>query len=125
MSEISWEERQRETAEAMADPQLGDRFTEMHSYWVYVVDLGVESVTTLEAGAPCSFPDDGEVRVFASRAEFRSRYAYGGGHPGYWVKLAGRGHDVTGWASAGATKAKATAESGGSLTARARGDRDG
>jgi hypothetical protein len=120
-SDERWEQLKRHTAEAMADPQVGDRYTEMYAFWIYVVDVGEESVTTLEASPPCTVPDDGTLRVFATRDEFRSRYTYSDPTLGYWVKLADRGHDVTGWVAA-ATKAAA---SGGSSVVSEKTHKDG
>jgi hypothetical protein len=87
--------RDAETAAAFENPQTGDRFQEMYSFWVYVVDRKGNYVTTMEASPPCSFPDDGKVNHY-SLAGFRERFSYGS-IPGYWVALAGRGHDVEGW----------------------------
>lgn len=88
------------TEQAMQEPQVGDRFHEMFTYWVYVVDLGVESVTVIVGGGHPS--------------RFRRAYAYGS-IPGYSVTLPGigkvqifttrdefladRGSDVSGWLS--------------------------
>lgn len=40
------------TKEALADPQPGDRFHEMYSFWTVVVAVGEWGVTVLEAGGP-------------------------------------------------------------------------
>ena len=93
-----FEKNQRDTAAAMADPQVGDRFHDMYSFWVFVVDVGTESVTTYEAsGHPSEMPDiGGKLRIFTTRDEFRASYRYGS-IPGYYVRLADRGTDVSGW----------------------------
>lgn len=93
-----WEELKQLTAAAMGDPRLGDRFHDMYTFWVYIVDLGSESVTTYEvSGHPSTFPDvGGRLRVFPNRAEFRKSYQYGS-IPGYWVTLCDRDKDVSGW----------------------------
>jgi hypothetical protein len=84
------------TREAFADPQVGDRFQEMYSFWVFVVRVDGQHVTTLEASPPCTVPDDGKLRHFATHEQYREAYRYGT-NPGYWVRLADRGNDVSGW----------------------------
>lgn len=84
------------TDEAFAEPQVGDRFHEMYSFWMYVVHMDGEYVVAMEASPPCTVPDDGRLRRFASHDAFRAAYAYGT-IPGYWVQLADRGNDVSGW----------------------------
>jgi hypothetical protein len=88
----------QDTADAMSDPQVGDRFHDMYTFWVYVVDAGSESVTTYEAsGHPSQFPDvGGKLRFFPTRQAFRASYQYGS-IPGYFVRLSDRGNDVSGW----------------------------
>lgn len=93
-----WEEAKRLTAEAMNAPAIGDRFHDMYTFWVYVLDIGAESVTTYEVcGHPSTFPGiGGKLRVFATREEFRKAFQYGS-IPGYYVTLEDRGNDVSGW----------------------------
>lgn len=85
------------TDEAFADPQVGDRFTEMLSFWVYVIARDDESfgVAWIELHPPCDAPKDGKSYVGSVDA-FRQRFAYGS-RPGYWVHLHDRGNDVAGW----------------------------
>ncbi len=84
------------TRAAFEDPQVGDRFQEFYSFWVFVVHVGGEVVATVEASAPCDLPQDGKLRHFATREAFRAAYRYGS-IPGYWVHLAGRNRRVGGW----------------------------
>ena len=77
------------------DPRVGDCYTEMFAFWLYVVGVTETHVTTLEANPPCTLPDDGKLRM-QTRAEFAERLSYGT-IPGYWVWLVGRNHDVSGW----------------------------
>lgn len=84
------------TCAAFDDPQVGDRFQEFYSFWVYVVHVDGEYVAAVEASAPCDLPKDGKLRHFASRDAFRAAYAYGS-IPGYSVALASRGAKVRGW----------------------------
>ncbi len=82
---------------AFRSPAVGDRFHEMYSFWVYVMAREGDVVTTIEASPPCTFPEDGKVRV-QTLDEFRKRFAYGS-IPGYWVRFCDSGNDVEGWAS--------------------------
>jgi hypothetical protein len=79
----------------MDDPQVGDRFSEMYTFWMFVVGRVGDEVVTMEASAPCTFPKDGVVHQY-TLVEFRRRFGYE--HiPGYWVSLVDRGKDVKGW----------------------------
>ena len=93
---FNYERQQRLTLEALADPQVGDRFHEMYSYWLYVVAVEGDEVTTLEASAPCTFPDDGK-RWIGTREAYRQRFDTCAGP---WIMLADRGNDVEGWLGA-------------------------
>ncbi len=69
-----------ETAERFADPRVGDWFTEMCAFWMYVEVVNPEYVIVRERdgdrlGAP---------RLFPTHDAFRAAYAYGT-IPGYWV----------------------------------------
>jgi hypothetical protein len=74
---------------------VGDRFHEMYSFWVYVVAIEDPIVWTMEASPPCTFPDDGKVRM-QSRDELVSRFEGASKH-GPWIMLCDRGNDVSGW----------------------------
>ena len=87
------------THEAMATPAIGDRFHEMYSFWMYVVAVEGDTVTTMEASPPCEFPKDATVRV-QSVAEFQARFRYNS-IDDYWIRLADRGNDVSGWLEKG------------------------
>lgn len=92
-----WEEACRLTAEAFDDPQPGDRFHEMVSFWMYVLAVDDDGrVHTLCASPPCNVPDDGRIEVFDNAEDYRAFWAYGS-IPGYTVSLADRGNKVTGW----------------------------
>jgi hypothetical protein len=86
------------THEAMMNPQVGDRFEEFFTYWMYVVKVTKKSVWTLSATAPCTFPEDGKLEK-RTRKEFIDHYSYN--FPNlpnkYWVKLRDRKNDVRGW----------------------------
>lgn len=81
---------------ALNDPQVGDRFHEMYSWWMFVVAVDGFTVTTLAASAPCTFPDDGQVKVW-SRAEFVSGNCYSSMPDTPTIQLVGRGYAVAGW----------------------------
>ncbi len=76
------------TEEARQDPQPGDLWSEMCSFWLYVVARRGDRITTLSRGAPCSFPEDGELEEM-TLDQWRERYSY--------LYLDSRGHNVTGW----------------------------
>lgn len=88
----------RQTAAAILNPRPGDRFTEMCSFWLYVLAIDGDSITSIEASAPCTLPRDGKIKTMSKR-EFAKRLAYRGGG-GYWVRLVDRGNDVAGWLTA-------------------------
>jgi len=87
------------TQEAMKNPKVGDRFSEMFSFYVYVIGLDGNMITTLEASPPCEVPKDGEVKT-STLEQFRKRFAYDS-IPGYWIRYVDGGHDVEGWAEEG------------------------
>lgn len=89
-------ERHKRTHEAFLDPQIGDRFEEMYTFWLFVVYRGNDTIATLEGSAPVTFPKEGKLRVYRSLEEFRERFSYDY-FQGYWVNLVDRGNDVTGW----------------------------
>jgi hypothetical protein len=88
-------ERDRRTAEAFSDPRVGDRFTEMYSFWMYVVGREGDCVVTMHASPPCTFPEDAKV-TFSTLEEFQKRWAYES-IPGYSVSLEDRDNDVSDW----------------------------
>lgn len=83
------------TDQMFADPQVGDQFSEMYSFCMYVVERRPNYVTTMEASAPCRFPEDGKVNTY-TLDEFRKRFSYGS-IKGYWVRGNKRGVNVSGW----------------------------
>jgi hypothetical protein len=94
------EKRNADTDAAFNDPQPGDEFSEMFSFWVIVLAVNGDEVVVMEATPPCTLPDDGKVISFATKDDFRSKYSYRS-IPGYTVSLNKRGLDVTGWLPAG------------------------
>lgn len=99
------------TAEAFADPQPGDRFQEMFSWWIVVVSVGPEGVKVMSGSGPTNlrrgrfpdgeivepFPERAEVLWYATAEDFRAAHRYNG-ISGYDMMLADRGKvDVTGW----------------------------
>ncbi len=85
------------TVEAMDDPQAGDRFSEMLSFYVYVVHREGDRVVTMEGSPPITFPHEGKIR-HCTVAEMKERFSYSG-LPDYSVRLVDRGNDVSGWYS--------------------------
>lgn len=78
------EEIKAATAKHFDNPQVGDRFHEMYSFWVHVVLVTRNRVIVEEYSPPCSIPRDAKVRVFGSHDEFREAYGYKT-QPGSWV----------------------------------------
>lgn len=87
------------TEQAFADPQVGDRFHEMYSYWIYIVARVGKWVCIMEAHPPCTLPNDGKVS-WSTVSEFQNRFAYKS-IPGYCVRLSDRGNNVHGWLEEG------------------------
>lgn len=91
----TYKEIAHRTQEALLDPQVGDRFHEMYSFWVYVVSVVDNRVITMEANPPCEFPNDGKVWS-GTKEEFKKRFYYDSiDEP--WIMLSNRGSDVSGW----------------------------
>lgn len=86
------------TEQAMANPQIGDRFQEMFTHWVYVCDRTKEDIiTTVEGqGNGMGFPQDAKVRQYKSVAAFQEKFRFIT-MPGYCIALHDRGNDVQGW----------------------------
>ncbi len=80
----------------LRDPQPGDRFHEMYSFWVYVLGVTNGVVIYCEANPPCTLPNDAKLTV-ATQAQFLARFSYGA-IPGSWISYADGGNDVSGWA---------------------------
>lgn len=94
---MTYEEREVATGKAFENPRAGDRYSEMLSYWMYVVAVNKKTIITMEASPPCTFPQDAKVRYFETREDFRYAYSYKTGTLGYWVLLEDRGNNVSGW----------------------------
>lgn len=97
---IDWKAKDAETMDALRNPQVGDRFHEMYSWWVYVVAVDADQVVTMLCGAPCTFPDDAEMRV-QTKAEFLKSGTYPSMPDKPCAHLADRGNDVSGWVQPG------------------------
>lgn len=90
-------DNEQETAAAIAEPQVGDCFHEMLSYWLFVVYRDGDRVATLAAGAPCTFPEDGKLWE-GTLEEFKHQLSYKSRRAGFWVRLSDRGKtNVDGW----------------------------
>jgi len=88
--------RDAATHDAVLNPRAGDRYHEMCSFWIYVLRVTPHEVTTMDAHPPCRLPRDGVV-VTQTREEFRRRLEYDTMPGQYWLRLADRGNDVSGW----------------------------
>lgn len=96
---FSNKKEEERTEQAFSNPRIGDRFTEMYSFWLYVVGRNGDKIATLEASPPCSFPEDGIFKVQTVK-EFKNRFSYGS-IPGYWVHFVDSNNDVKGWLEEG------------------------
>ena len=92
---MNYSEAREATRLAMDDPQVGDRFSEMLSFWVYVIHRDGDLVTTIEGSPPVSFPQQGTVVTYTVK-EMKERFGYGV-IGGYWILLHDRGNNVEGW----------------------------
>ena len=92
---MEWKKRKKLTMEALKDPREGDRFSEMLSFWVYVVKVTKSTIYTLEGNPPITFPDDAELKM-QSREEFLKRFTYDR-IEGAWLLLEDRDNNVGGW----------------------------
>jgi hypothetical protein len=94
------EQVNRATAAAFAEPRVGDRYTEMYSFWLFVVDVRGGMIETLEGNSPCEFPQDGK-RWIGPKEAFQERFAYKSPslEGQYWLRLVDRDNDVSHWAS--------------------------
>lgn len=88
-----FEDRKQATIVALKDPKVGDRFSEMLSFWVYVLLREGNLVVWMEAHPPCELPKDGIVKVGTLR-DFERHFT---DSAGAWVLLEDRGNDVSGW----------------------------
>lgn len=84
------------TEEAFSDPQPGDVFQEMYSFWVVVVYVDSDHVVVMEGIPPCTMPQDGHLRGFETHDDYRKHYSYKS-IDGYVVRLSKRNENVTGW----------------------------
>lgn len=73
-----------ETIRRMVDPQPGDVFHEMYSYYVMIVARQGDNVEFVENHPPCTLPEDG-VRGTLSLSEFRDKFRNIGAVGGYWI----------------------------------------
>ena len=73
-----------ETYIHMKDPQPGDRFHEMYSYYVHVVERNGDKVTIEEYFPPANIPTDAKIKTMTVK-EFDQYYAYKS-IPGYSIK---------------------------------------
>ncbi len=95
----------KKTEEAMQDPQVGDEFTEMYTFFFFVIAREGDRITVMETPPerPCVLPRDGIVKVM-TLDEFKQAYSYDGGKSGYWVRLCQRGVNVDGWVRNGCSR---------------------
>jgi hypothetical protein len=88
------------TKAAMEHPRVGDHFTEMFAFHLFVIEVDDLNITTVETPSfgrsnPCTLPDDGILKR-QTRQEFFDRFSYDC-IDGFWIWLVGRDFDVAGW----------------------------
>ena len=88
-------DRKQKTAEAVNNPQKGDRFSEMCSFWVIVLERKKDIVAVMEANPPCTLPKDGKI-YYCTVKEFKKKYEYDTIPGSYWVSYYGN-DSVDGW----------------------------
>jgi len=93
---IPREQREAATENAMQDPQVGDEFSEMLKFYMYVLEVKGDYVTIAEATAPCEFPGDAKLKRMR-KSEYKLKFSYGGQGNKYWITLQARNVDVSGW----------------------------
>lgn len=91
-------ERDRLTAEAMADLQPGMQFHEMYSSWVIVLAVEPDGgrVISLAVSGPGQVPGIGRVELHDDAIDFRASYSYRS-MPGYSVDIHPARPNVEGW----------------------------
>ena len=99
MASIFGNDRHSDTDKAIRVPCVGDRYTEMFSFDLFVIHRYGDTIATLECvrGEGVVMPRDGGLRI-QTLSEFRDRLSYSpGSGSGYWVTLVERGFNVDGW----------------------------
>lgn len=90
----TWPEKNPETAEAFANPRVGDRFHEMWSFWMYVVAINGDEVVTMTLCPPGELPRDGKVERYVTADQYRAAFQYKS-MAGYWITLDSRDNDIS------------------------------
>ena len=88
------------TSTALNDPKPGDHWTEMFNWDLFVVGRDGDTVLTLEATRPSTFPNGAKptVRTLTDFSNHLSYKTNGYNLPkGTWARCIERGRDVTGW----------------------------
>jgi hypothetical protein len=96
ISTMDYDARMAQTMEALKDPQVGDRFHEMYSFWMFVLVVTPAEVTFMTASPPCSLPDDGKIATL-TRELFIKKFTYQSIPDKSYLLLADRGNNVAGW----------------------------
>jgi len=87
--------------EALDNPQIGDHWTEMFSWDLFVVGIEGDLIFSLEGARPLTFPADGIPKI-RTRKEFTNFFTYktsGYGFSGIWGQCIERGKNVENWMS--------------------------
>ena len=97
-----WDKLVKLTTEHILNPQVGDRFHEMYSFWMYIVHIetysdGVKYIYAMDFNPPCELPTDGKLKRYTPRG-FQERFFYGTGDlkTQSWLSYCDC-KDVSGW----------------------------
>jgi len=82
----------QQTIEALRNPQVGDYFSEMMNYRMWVVKVTPKIVVYFDAIPPCTVPDDCTIMEVA-RDYFVDHFT----KPHCWVRLISHDENVAGW----------------------------
>jgi hypothetical protein len=96
MNRFKGQDRDRATAAAFLNPMVGDHFTEMLTFHVFVEDVGPDYVTINQGSPPISFPKGGE-RTTMTREQYAKRFEYDTIPGKYWVSYEETVDDIHDW----------------------------
>lgn len=81
------------TEAVLRNPQVGDKFHEMYSFWLYVLAVDDCEVTFISGS---ELPKDGKIETM-QREAFVKRFSYDSMPNKSWLRLSDRRCDVSGW----------------------------
>jgi len=96
---LKYENRRDATHEQLENPEVGDCFEDMFTFWVYVVKVTDNCVYTVESPPkrPCTLPNDGVLKKYARKGEGSMLERFEGGHTSWVTFYKNVPQDVDGW----------------------------